>query len=59
MRFAIRSPWSNKYDPPLDDGIIPSSGLRELEVQANDAFDTYRELYVCSLLPAQAGLDPR
>ena len=19
-----RSPWSNKYDPPIDDGFVPS-----------------------------------
>jgi capping protein beta len=39
------SPWSNKYDPPLEDGAVPSDSLRELELQANAAFDTYRELY--------------
>eukprot|EP00123_Amoebidium_parasiticum_P000581 comp11426_c0_seq1/m.5832 comp11426_c0_seq1/g.5832 ORF comp11426_c0_seq1/g.5832 comp11426_c0_seq1/m.5832 type:complete len:273 (-) comp11426_c0_seq1:285-1103(-) len=42
---SYRSPWSNKYDPPLDDGAAPSEKLRKLEVQANEAFDTYRELY--------------
>ena len=40
-----RSPWSNEYDPPLDDGAVPSSKMRKLEIQANEAFDTYRELY--------------
>jgi capping protein (actin filament) muscle Z-line, beta len=40
----IRSPWSNEYDPPLDDGTAPSVKLRKLEVTANDAFDTYREM---------------
>jgi len=49
----VRSPWSNKYDPPLDDGALPSDKLRTLEVQANQAFDTYRELYfeggICSV----------
>ncbi len=39
-----RSPWSNKYDPPLDDGAVPSDRLRRLETEANQAFDTYREL---------------
>jgi hypothetical protein len=39
-----RSPWSNEYDPPLDDGTVPSTKLRKLEVAANDAFDTYREM---------------
>ena len=40
-----RSPWSNTYDPPLDDGTMPSERLRRLEVEANGAFDQYREMY--------------
>jgi capping protein beta len=40
-----RSPWSNTYDPPLADGAVPSDKLRELEVSANQAFQTYTELY--------------
>ncbi|KAK7690856.1 hypothetical protein QCA50_005958 [Cerrena zonata] len=42
---SYRSPWSNEYDPPLDDGTVPSSKLRKLEITANEAFDTYREMY--------------
>lgn len=42
---SYRSPWTNRYDPPLDDGALPSKGLRELEVQANEVFDIYRDLY--------------
>jgi len=42
---SYRSPWSNKYDPPMDDGAVPSTKLRKLEVEANIAFDTYRDLY--------------
>lgn len=42
---SYRSPWSNTYDPPIDDGATPSPKLRELEIQANNAFDTYREMY--------------
>ncbi|XP_022085541.1 F-actin-capping protein subunit beta-like [Acanthaster planci] len=42
---SYRSPWSNKYDPPLDDGAVPSAKLRKLEIDANVAFDTYRDLY--------------
>ncbi|RKO98576.1 hypothetical protein CXG81DRAFT_28605 [Caulochytrium protostelioides] len=42
---AYRSPWSNTYEPALPDGARPSDALRVLEVAANDAFDTYRELY--------------
>ncbi|KAK9712088.1 F-actin-capping protein subunit beta [Basidiobolus ranarum] len=42
---SYRSPWSNEYDPALSDGSAPSPRLRKLEVLANEAFDTYRELY--------------
>lgn len=45
-----RSPWSNKYDPPLEDGAMPSARLRKLEVEANNAFDQYRDLYVSSTI---------
>ncbi|KAF7424089.1 F-actin-capping protein subunit beta [Pleurotus ostreatus] len=40
-----RSPWSNEYDPPLVDGTVPTPRLRKLEIAANEAFDTYREMY--------------
>ena len=53
LEHNFRSPWSNKYDPPLDDGAVPSDKLRSLEILANQAFDTYRELYfeggICSV----------
>jgi len=42
---SYRSPWSNTYDPPLEDGAMPSDRLRKLEVDANAAFDQYREMY--------------
>jgi capping protein beta len=42
---SYRSPWSNEYDPPIDDGFVPSPKLRQLEVEANTLFDAYRELY--------------
>jgi len=40
-----RSPWSNSYYPPQDDGFVPSAALRKMETEANDIFDTYRKLY--------------
>lgn len=40
-----RSPWSNEYEPELLDGAVPSPSLRKLEIAANEAFDTYREMY--------------
>ena len=45
---SYRSPWSNEYDPPLDEAADrwkPSERLRKLEVVANEAFATYRTLY--------------
>jgi len=42
---SYRSPWSNAYDPPFDEGIQPSDRLRKLEVEANAAFEQYREMY--------------
>jgi len=42
---AYRSPWSNTYFPPSDDGFLPSQQLRKMEIEANDIFDTYRRLY--------------
>lgn len=39
--FFGRSPWSNKYHPPLEDGPYPSSDLRKLEIEANDVFAVY------------------
>ncbi|KAF7312497.1 F-actin-capping protein subunit beta [Mycena indigotica] len=42
---SYRSPWSNEYDPPLEDGTVPTAKLRKLEIAANEAFDTYREMY--------------
>ena len=42
---VLRSPFTNKYDPPLADGVVPSPEIRRLEIAANNAFDTYREMY--------------
>jgi F-actin capping protein, beta subunit len=42
---SYRSPWSNEFDPPIEDGTVPSERIRKLEVAANEAFDVYRGLY--------------
>ncbi|CAM9097102.1 unnamed protein product [Ectocarpus fasciculatus] len=42
---SYRSPWSNKYYPDLDDGFTPPDSLRTMEIDANELFDAYRELY--------------
>jgi len=40
-----RSPWSNEFDPPLDDATYPSDRVRKMEVEANEAFEVYRQMY--------------
>lgn len=42
---SYRSPWSNKYFPPIKDGFEPSPDLRQLELEFNLVFDSYRKLY--------------
>ncbi|CAN8099431.1 unnamed protein product [Discula destructiva] len=58
---SYRSPWSNQFDPPLEEagpggvgadgnegageGAVPGERVRKMEVKANEAFDIYRELY--------------
>ncbi|RLN38913.1 putative F-actin-capping protein subunit beta [Panicum miliaceum] len=42
---SYRSPWSNKYDPPLEDGTLPSEEMRNLEIEANEVFSVYRDQY--------------
>lgn len=42
---SYRSPWTNSYYPPENDGVLPSPKLRELEQKANILFEEYRKLY--------------
>ncbi|WOL03789.1 putative F-actin-capping protein subunit beta [Canna indica] len=42
---SYRSPWSNKYFPPLEDGTLPSGQLRKLEIEANEVFAVYCDQY--------------
>jgi len=42
---SYRSPWSNKYDPAIEDGFLPTEKLRSMEIEFNELFDAYRELY--------------
>ncbi|KDP27513.1 hypothetical protein JCGZ_20153 [Jatropha curcas] len=42
---SYRSPWSNKYHPPLEDALYPSIALRKLELEANEVFSVYRDQY--------------
>ena len=43
---SYRSPWSNAYQPAIDDGFLPSEKLRAMEMEANDLFDAYRYVYL-------------
>ena len=43
-----RSPWSNEFEPALEDGedgTKPSERIRKLEVRMGEGIDVYRELY--------------
>ncbi|CAH9076519.1 unnamed protein product [Cuscuta europaea] len=42
---SYRSPLSNTYHPPLEDGAFPSAELRKLEIEANEVFAVYRDQY--------------
>lgn len=42
---SYRSPWSNEFNPPVEDATFPSERIRKLEIAANEAFEVYRELY--------------
>ena len=33
---SYRSPWTNKYDPPIEDGFVPSAKLRTMETEFNE-----------------------
>ena len=42
---SYRSPWTNKYFPPSDNGFFPNRQLRHLEEIANFLFEKYTEMY--------------
>mmetsp|Transcript_17865 Transcript_17865/g.58430 ORF Transcript_17865/g.58430 Transcript_17865/m.58430 type:complete len:298 (-) Transcript_17865:84-977(-) len=42
---SYRSPWTNEYFPPLEDGAQPPAKLRALEVRLHEVFGMYREQY--------------
>lgn len=47
---SYRSPWCNQYHPPLSEsgdghGVNLSASLRQLEVNCNDAFSKYLDMY--------------
>jgi len=42
---SFRSPWSNVYDPPIEEGLKPTGKLRKLEQEANKVFALYAGQY--------------
>ena len=42
---SYRSPWSNEYDPILENAFKPSPKMRLLEIEANDVFEKYCYFY--------------
>ena len=42
---SFRSPWTNRYQPELDDdGAVPEEDLRLFEQDANEVFNEYRRM---------------
>jgi capping protein beta len=50
---SYRSPWSNKYFPPLPDETVglPSEKTRKLEEEANELFESYKDQYYMGGVP--------
>lgn len=42
-KLIKRSPFSNEYDPPMEEGVLPSEKLREMEIQFNNVFKAYTQ----------------
>ncbi|KRX44414.1 F-actin-capping protein subunit beta [Trichinella murrelli] len=42
---SYRSPWSNQYFPPFEDGSVPIDRLRKIEIDANHAIEQYKDMY--------------
>jgi capping protein beta len=42
---SYRSPYSNQFYPPLEDGKVTSNELRELEIKLNKIFSIYAKSY--------------
>jgi hypothetical protein len=40
-----RSPFTNKYFPPLADAILPSPALRRLEQEVNELIEKYVQVF--------------
>lgn len=44
-KISYRSPFSNHYFPPIEDGVFPSPLVRNIEEKGRLLFDEYTKLY--------------
>ncbi|KAL8705344.1 MAG: hypothetical protein Q9201_001543 [Fulgogasparrea decipioides] len=42
---SYRSPWSNEFEPEVEDAEYPSERVRKMEVRMGEGVEVYRELY--------------
>ncbi|KAL9595875.1 MAG: hypothetical protein Q9219_006180 [cf. Caloplaca sp. 3 TL-2023] len=42
---SYRSPWSNEFEPEVEDAEMPSERVRKMEIRMGEAVEVYRELY--------------
>jgi len=49
---SYRSPYTNVYEPPFPDGMLPTPELRAIEMRSNELLDLYHPMYyesaICS-----------
>merc|ERR1712153_91838 len=50
--LSHRSPFTNVYEPPFPDGMLPTPELREIEMRSNELLSLYHPMYyesaICS-----------
>ncbi len=54
---SFRSPFTNQYYPPVEDGYQPSESSRQLESKGNELFQEYTMLYYDSAVSSFFVLD--
>ncbi|KAI4195332.1 MAG: hypothetical protein LQ350_007258 [Teloschistes chrysophthalmus] len=42
---SYRSPWSNEFEPDVEDAEFPSERVRKMEIRMGEAVEIYRDLY--------------
>ena len=43
--FVDSSPFTNVYEPPFPDGMLPTPELREIEMRTNELLSLYHPMY--------------